>query len=243
MLPAGGSIAMIPAGGTGGANMNGSGAGGTIAGSGSLNGSGSNAGGGAGTPASGSGPVASGGSPAFEPGTCAVTTNVSLQYKQLDTAQRIAAELDFLNIGDAPIPLAELKIRYFFSNEEDSPWKASVFTAQINGGVGGYVPLLDHTTLTVYPLGATLAGADAYAEFSFSGDGMLDISATGNVNFAIEPTNYGPPDQVQSNDYSFNINDTTPTVSDHIAVYQGTKLIAGCLPKANAAAGASGAGQ
>ena len=47
----------------------------------------------------------------------------------------------------------------------------------------------------------------------------------------MQPNDYNPPDQVQTNDYSFNAADTTFAVWDHVAIYQGSTLVWGCAPQ------------
>jgi hypothetical protein len=225
------------------------GAAGAFSGAGATNqagaiGFGAGAGGGAGLFGSGgaSGNAASAGSggATFESGACAANPTMSLQYMQGSTnPKQITAEYTFINTSDTPIPLAQLKIRYFFSNEETSGWTTAIYAAQLDGGTGGYRPI-SGTTLTVVPLGQTLPGADTYAELAFTSPLTIEQGATGTISWDMQPNDYNPPDQVQANDYSYNAADTTLTPWDHVVIYQGDTVVWGCAPAA--AGGTGGAG-
>lgn len=169
---------------------------------------------------------------------------ISLQYLQGSTQQaQITAQYQFINTSDTPIPIGALTIRYFFTNEETSIWKLSIYNAQLDGGTGGY-RRIDGATLKVVPLTTKLEGADTYTQLAFPAGISLEKGATAKVNWDMQPTSYDPPAQVQTNDYSYNAADTTFTVWDHIAVYQDGTLVWGCAPKApgDGSAGESGAG-
>jgi hypothetical protein len=221
-----------PGAGVGGSGASTSGAGGLASG----------AGGTAGTAGTGGAGGSGGGAPVFESGVCAENPTMSLSYHQNSTELRkIAAEYQFINTSATPIPVAALKIRYFFSNEETAAWVPHVYTSQIDGGTGNYRPMLTETTLSVVKLGTKLEGADTYAELSYSGSETLEQGAIAKAQWELDP-DYMPPDQVQSDDYSYNAADTTFTVWDHIAIYQGDTLVFGCVPKSpgDGAAGAGG---
>ena len=185
---------------------------------------------------------ASGGaSPVFESGTCASNPSMSLSYQQASSnSKQITGRYQFSNTTDTPIALAELKIRYFFSNEETSGWSASIYDAKLEGGTGGYRAITG-SMLAVSPLGATVPGADSYLELSFSSTLSIEKGATGTVSWDLQPHNYSPPDQVQTDDYSYNAAAVAYTVWDHVVIYQGSNLIWGCTPK-EAGGGSGGAG-
>lgn len=211
----------------------GGGAGGTTgsAGKGGTSGAGGvvgNGGGGGGAP------------PVFQPGECALDPTISLQYLQGSNNQKqITAQFQFSNSSDTPAPLGSMRIRYFFTNEETSAWKTAVYNAQLDGGTGGYRKV-DGTTLTIVKLAQAEDGADSYVEFTFPAGFSLEKGATAKVNWDMQPTSYDRPDQVQSNDYSYNAADTTFTVWDHVAVYVGDTLAWGCAPKSAGAGGSAG---
>jgi len=166
---------------------------------------------------------------------------MSLSYQQASSnSKQITGRYQFSNTTDTPIALAELKIRYFFSNEETSGWSPSIYDAKLEGGTGGYRAIAG-SMLAVSPLGATVPGADSYLELSFSSTLSIEKGATGTVSWDLQPRNYSPPDQVQADDYSYNAAAVAYTVWDHVVIYQGSNLIWGCTPK-EAGGGSGGAG-
>lgn len=184
-----------------------------------------------------------GASPVFESGICASSPSMSLSYKQASSSpKQITAIYQFSNTTDTPIPLAQLKIRYFFSDEETSGWSTAIYDAKVEGGTIGYRALAG-STLTVSPLGASVPGANSYIELSFSSTASLEKGATATVNWDLQPHSYSAPDQVQSDDYSYNAAAVAFTVWDHVVIHQSGNLVWGCTPKADGGSGgASGAG-
>jgi hypothetical protein len=229
-----GSVAGTSSSGAGVPGVGGStGVGGTVGASG-----GTGLGGSAGNAASG------GGSPVFESGTCANSPSMSLSYQQKSSnPKQITALYQFSNTTDTPIPLAQLKIRYFFSNEETSGWSTAIYDAKLEGGTGNYRPITG-PTLVVSPLGVTVPGADSYLELSFGNSALsIEKGATGTVSWDLQPKSYNPPDQLQTDDYSYNAAAVASAVWDHVVIYQGTTLIWGCTPKeAGGNGGAGGVG-
>jgi hypothetical protein len=225
-------------GGTAGANSAGASVGGRAGSAGSAATAGR---GGAGSSA-GSVGSSGGAPPVFEPGACAETPTLSLSYQESSKQDaQITAQYQFINTSDTPVGLGSLSIRYFFSSEETSAWTPSVYSAQLDGGTGGYRPV-DGAKLKVIPLGTKAEGADTYAELTFPAGITLEKGATAKVSWDLQPANYGQPNQVQSNDYSYNAADTAFMVWDHVVIYQDTTLVWGCLPKAADGDAGSGAG-
>jgi Cellulose binding domain len=192
---------------------------------------------------SGAGGLASGGATGGGAGTgvCAENPTVALEYlDQSNNPKQITGQYELINSTATPILLQDLKIRYFFTNEETSGWKMATYSPKLDGGTGGYRAVTG-TTFTVVPLATPLDGADSYAEVAFPAGLSLEQGATLTVNWDMQPNDYNPPDQVQSNDYSFNAADATFTAWTHIAVYDDDTLVYGCLPKSTDE-GAAGAG-
>jgi hypothetical protein len=156
--------------------------------------------------------------------------------------KQITGQYQFINTSATPIPLSELQIYYFYTNEETSGWNLHVYSSQLDGGTGGYRDLTSATTFTIGPLSPALNDADSYTQIAFTGTQSIENGATAKVSWDMQPNDYNPPDQVQANDYSFNAADTGFTAWDHIAVYQGDTLVYGCVPKSqdDGSAGAGG---
>ena len=185
-----------------------------------------------------------GASPIFESGTCASSPRMSLSYRQAsNNSKQITALYQFSNTTDTPIPLAQLKIRYLFSDEETSGWSTAIYDAKLDGGTGGYRAIAG-SALAVSPLGEKLPGADSYIELSFNSTLSIEKGATATVSWDLQPHSYSAPDQVQTDDYSYNAAAVAYTVWDHVLIYQGSSLVWGCTPKTanTGSGGASGAG-
>jgi hypothetical protein len=129
--------------------------------------SGSSTGGTAGTGGSGgAGPSV----PAFVAGECAANPTVSLQYLDgSSNPKQITGQYQFINTSATPIPLSELQIYYFYTNEETSGWNLHVYSSQLDGGTGGYRDLTSATTFTIGPLSPALNDADSYTQIAFTG--------------------------------------------------------------------------
>lgn len=211
-----------------GASFNGTGGMSVVGASGSGSSNGGTSAGTSGT----TGNAGGGGAPVFESGTCASSPRMSLSYQQMsNNPKQITALYQFRNTTDTPIPLAQLKIRYLFSNEETSGWSTAIYDAKLDGGSSGYRPIAG-ATLAVLPLGASLPGADSYLELSFAGSTLsIEKGAIATVNWDLQPKSYSPPDQVQTNDYSYNAAAVAYTAWDHVLIYQGSDLVWGCTPK------------
>ncbi|HEY4105227.1 MAG TPA: cellulose binding domain-containing protein [Polyangiaceae bacterium] len=237
----GGSAGMLggsgSAGTTGASGSAGSGglANGGASGAGTSGGGGGGAGGSAGAGGSGGAP------PVFDTGVCATSPTVALSYLTPATPPSITTQYQFSNTSDTPIPVAQLKIRYFFSNEEIGGWSTHVYSSQIDGGSGGYRPMSSETSLNIVKLAQALDGADSYIELTFNGAETLEKGATASVSWELQPQVYSPPPaQLQSNDYSYNAADKAFTPWDHIAIYQSDTLVGGCVPKALDGTGGTG---
>jgi len=164
---------------------------------------------------------------------------MSLSYQQAsNNSKQITGRYQFINTTDTPIPLAQLTIRYFFSNEETSGWATAIYDAKLDGGIG-YRPITG-SALAVSPLGTTVPGADSYIELSFNSTLSIEKGATATVSWDLQPHSYNPPDQVQTDDYSYNASAVAYTVWDHVVIYQGNTLVWGCTPKEAGGSGGSG---
>ena len=188
----------------------------------------------------GAGAGAGGAAPIFESGVCASSPSMSLSYLQAsNNPKQITARYQFSNTTDTPIPLAQLKIRYFFTDEETSGWSTAIYDAKLDGGTGNYRPL-PGSVLAVSPLGTRVPGADSYIELSFSSPLSIERGAIATVSWDLQPHVFTAPDQVQTDDYSYNAAAVDYTVWDHVVIYQGGNLIWGCTPKAIDGSGGAG---
>jgi hypothetical protein len=149
---------------------------------------------------------------------------VTLKYQTSFTAatsNQVGPQLELLNNGSTSIPLSNLTIRYWFTEDGTQPLQffcdygpPPVSCANVTGTFG--------TT--------SLGGQDHYLQVSFSsGAGSLAPGAnTGVIQTRFSQTNWA--NMTQTNDYSFNAADTTLTANPTITVYNNGTLVYGTEP-------------
>jgi hypothetical protein len=137
------------------------------------------------------------------------------------TTSTISNQIELANTGTSAIPLSDLTVRYWFTEDGTGPLDyaceyAPVGCANITG-----------TFVTVSP---AVTGADHYLQLGFaSGAGSLAPGAsTGGIQNEISQSNYAT--MTQTNDYSFNAADTSFTANPDITVYDNGILIYGTQP-------------
>jgi endoglucanase len=145
----------------------------------------------------------------YETSTTSATTSV------------IGNQIDLVNTGTSAIPLSDLTVRYWFTEDGTEPLDyaceyAPVGCANITG-----------TFATVSP---AVTGADHYLQLGFAaGAGSLAPGAsTGGIQNEIFQNNYAT--MTQTNDYSFNAADTAFTPNPDITVYDNGTLVYGTEP-------------
>ncbi len=209
---AGGTSGAGGAGGKGGSG----GAGGTggTAGSGGKGGSGGGAGtGGAGCTPSTSGPIG----------------GLSARYdSEIDSASGtgIGSKLIIANQGPSTLNLADLKLRYYLTNEVQATLNKTINWAWYRPNAGGnQVDKKSKVMFDVVPMTCKTANADAYLEFTFTADaGLLEVGY--QIYFSWTANNSASQNFTQSNDYSFDAAAVEGTDDTKIVVFQqsGTRV-------------------
>jgi endoglucanase len=159
-------------------------------------------------------------SPASSTGTPSVVADYEATATGATTST-ISNQIELANTGTSAIPLSDLTVRYWFTEDGTGPLDyaceyAPVGCANITG-----------TFVTVSP---AVTGADHYLQLGFaSGAGSLAPGAsTGGIQNEISQSNYAT--MTQTNDYSFNAADTSFTANPDITVYDNGILIYGTQP-------------
>ena len=203
----GNSSAGSAAGGSkGGAGSGGKG-GGSSAGSGGKGGAGSGGKGGTGGTSNG-GSAGSAGSAAGGPSGTAGSSSVagfSVQYKILNTSAMdayISCEIVAKNGGSTSLPVSDLKVRYYFTDE---PKKTNTFQNNFQHIkiTGNQAEL--KVTQAVVGLAPTKPTADTYIEFSFSSGSHPTLAPGEALDFAWQMQSADPAKDTfnETNDYSF----------------------------------------
>jgi len=157
------------------------------------------------------------------------TNGFSVLYKCVGrnaTANAIQAETTINDVGPATVPLNELTLRYYFSNE-------IVGTPIIDIGFSGLNPgfhnLVDSETKQVVAAPNPTFTADSYVEFGFtSGAGLIAPNQSVIIAWQLHGQNF--PSLTQSNDYSFDPTKTDAVPWERVVLLRGGNVIWGTLP-------------
>jgi hypothetical protein len=153
-----------------------------------------------------------------------VEGTLRVQYKcgamQRD-ANQLMPRLRIVNGGDAPVPLNELTLRYWYTADGATAMKCYCDWAALNGA---------NLTMTIHPLQRPVASADHYLEIGFKPTaGVLKAGGdSGEMQFRLHKTDWKRFDQ--SDDYSFD-----PAMKDyadcsHVTLYRKGVLVWGQEP-------------
>ena len=132
----------------------------------------------------------------------------------------IQPNIQLINVGNVPLQLSSVTIRYWFTEDSSAPLAYACDYAPIGcSGVTGSFGAVSPVT-----------GADHYLQISFTpGAGSLQPDqSTGMMQNRFWNTSY--TNMTQTNDYSFNASDTTLTLNPTITVYYNGSLIDGTPP-------------
>ncbi|HKN96899.1 MAG TPA: glycoside hydrolase family 9 protein [Pseudonocardiaceae bacterium] len=157
-------------------------------------------------------------------GTTAGPVSVTASYQVGQAAassSTIGNQIELTNTGTGPVPLSDLTVRYWFTEEGTQPLEydcdfAPIGCANVTGTFG-----------TVSP---AVAGADHYLRLSFgAGAGSLAPGATtGGIQNRIHQTTFGTLNQ--ADDYSFDPAAASFTPWTHVTVYDKGTLVYGTEP-------------
>jgi hypothetical protein len=157
-------------------------------------------------------------------GTGSGTPSVTAEYETSTTAattSTISNQIELVNTGTSPVPLSNLTVRYWFTEDGTAPLDYVCEYAPVG------CPNISGTYVAVSP---AVTGADHYLQLSFSsGAGSLAAGAnTGGIQNELFQASYAT--MTQTNDYSFNAADASFTANPDITVYDNGTLIYGTEP-------------
>ncbi len=153
---------------------------------------------------------------------------VYLDSKSNATSNTISSYLKIDNIGNTPLNYQDLKVRYWFTKEGNSPLNFFLDYAKLGSS---------NITSQFVPLTTILAGADTYLELAMSPNlGVFyPLSTTENIQYRIAKSDWSAFNQ--SDDFSYTT-DNKMSLTNKVSVYYQGQLIYGEEPatiSANAA--------
>jgi hypothetical protein len=137
------------------------------------------------------------------------------------TSSSLAPDIEIVNNGTSPVPLSNLTVRYWFTEDGTQPLQWACDYAPVSCG---------NITGTFGTVSPAVTGADHYLQLSFaSAAGSLAPGASsGGIQNRIYQANYAT--MTQTNDYSFNAADTSYAANPDITVYDNGTLVYGTPP-------------
>lgn len=208
--PSGGTSA----GGSGGTASGGKGgSGGTSAGGGGAANGGTAAGGG------GSG----GGGSSCTPLNAGNLAGISARYeKEGNDDYALAGKLIIANVGPNTVNLADLKLRYYFTNEVTAALEKTINWCYYrpNGG-GAQEDRTGKVSFDIVPMTCKPTGADTYLEFKFTADAGL-LEAGKQIYFSWAVHNSASQKFTKTNDYSYDASATEGNDFNKVVVLQNS---------------------
>jgi len=216
----GGSVA-TGSGGSGGASTGagGSGTGGSTGTAGTTGAGGSTGAGGAGT----GGSTGTGGGP---------PSGFSILYANMHTTATsayIGCELHAKNAAMGSLPISELKVRYYYTNEVTSAPQLMMNWGHVStGGAQGGLTV----TFTVNPLMPAKPTADTYLEFSLTSGDHPNLAPGESADFSWQMQGPDPSKNIytQTNDYSWDMTKASLQPWDHVVLLRNDFVIWGTPP-------------
>jgi hypothetical protein len=141
----------------------------------------------------------------------------------------VQCELHANNTGTSSVPVSELRLRYYFTDEVMKTPQITINWAHIC--VPGNCSSTLAPTATVNALVPPVTGADTYLEFSFSSNHpMLVAGDSAQFVFQMQGPNPALDIYTQTNDYSFDGSKTTPTIWEHVVLLWNGTVVWGTPP-------------
>jgi len=142
----------------------------------------------------------------------------------------IECELHAKNGGTSTVAVSELKLRYYYTNEEvGKPPTLTLNWSHVT--TGGANQTLDVTSM-VNALAPAKNNADTYVEFSLASASHTNLSPNESADFSwrMNGPNQATDVFTQTNDYSFDVGRTTPQQWDHVVLVRNGTVVWGVPP-------------
>lgn len=138
-------------------------------------------------------------------------------------------ELRTDNTGTSSVPVSELKLRYYFTDEV---MKTPLITINwshvcVPGNCGSTLAMTSTVNAVIPPV----TGADTYLEFGFSSNHpTLGTGDSAEFAFQMQGPNPSADIYTQTNDYSFDSSKTTASIWQHVVLLQNGMVVWGTPP-------------
>jgi cellulose binding protein with CBM3 domain len=158
--------------------------------------------------------------------------DIVLLYKCTDTIPadaQIGPSYRLVDMGTSTVNLADVKIRYYFTNEAKVPLLSDFLYAEVNGGPG-YRDISSSSAVAVAPFTPPRPGADSYVDITFSvAAGTLTSGQTFTLNFTVHTPGYAT-NLNESDDHSHDLSKTDFGPNDKVTLYYKDQLALGVEP-------------
>jgi hypothetical protein len=147
---------------------------------------------------------------------------LKMQYRTTITAStstQIEPQFVIANTTGSSIPLAELKIRYWFTRDSNQTLQTRCVWAMMN---------CTNVKPVLVLMSGPRVGADTYLEVGFNGGSLAPNGTTGEIQTIINRTDWSNLNQ--SNDYSFDPSKTAYADWTKVTLYRNGTLIWGTEP-------------
>jgi hypothetical protein len=199
-----GSAGKASAGSSSGGGGNSSGGKGGTGGGGNSSGGGGGGGASAGTGGTASGGGGSGGGSTCTPLNAGNLAGISARYEsEGNDDYALAGKLIIANVGPNTLNLADLKLRYYFTNEVTAAVQKTINWCYYRPNAGGaQEDRTSKVSFDVVPMACKPNGADTYLEFKFTADaGLLEPGKQIYFSWALH--NGASQKFTKTNDYSY----------------------------------------
>jgi hypothetical protein len=142
----------------------------------------------------------------------------------------IGSQLWIYNEGPDTVPLGELTLRYYFTNEVTAELINTINWANIALSTGGPEDQVDgQMTISVSTMPSARPLADSYVEMGFTAQAP-SLEPDHRVKFAWRVQNHASQNFTQTNDYSFDAGVTSETEWDKVVLLRSGTAVWGLVP-------------
>ncbi|GAB3759000.1 hypothetical protein GCM10028817_32920 [Spirosoma pomorum] len=154
-----------------------------------------------------------------------VSVQVYSQALSPTLTRQLRSRLELRNTGNSSLPLADFRVRYYFTSDNGQTATATVESASVGGqNVGA-----QNVTARIVTLPSPVSGANSYLEIGYvSGNQQLAPQNSLVVEVSLQRSDNGIFDQ--GNDYSYAPNPAAPALNNRVTALFATTIVFGTPP-------------